>query len=226
MATAVRAAGMRFGLYYCGGMDWSFDARPVGSMADTAAGIPRGPYPDYAEAQVRELIDRYRPAVLWNDVAWPAEADRLWPLFEDYYRAVPDGVVNDRWLPWSRWLALAKLAGARRLINRGFRQRAERHGGLVPPRPPHFDVRTPEYVVPTEMDEPWELVRGMDASFGYNAQSRPEHFIGRQELSRLVAEVSDRGGNLLLNVGPRGRDAQIPEEQLARLDWLAQQAGE
>jgi alpha-L-fucosidase len=30
------------------------------------------------------------------------------------------------------------------------------------------------------------------------------------------------GGNLLLNVGPRGVDAQIPDEQQARLDWLGE----
>jgi alpha-L-fucosidase len=72
LAGAVRGAGMRFGLYYSGGMDWTFNQRPVGSMADVLASIPRGDYPAYAEAQVRELIDRYRPSVLWNDIAWPA----------------------------------------------------------------------------------------------------------------------------------------------------------
>ena len=31
-----------------------------------------------------------------------------------------------------------------------------------------------------------------------------------------------KGGNLLLNVGPRGVDAQIPDEQTARLGWLGE----
>ena len=101
MADAVRSVGLRFGVYYCGGFDWSFDDHPVGSMADSIASVPRGPYPAYADAQVRELIERYRPSVLWNDVAWPSRAKELWPLIADYYRAVPDGVVNDRWMPWS-----------------------------------------------------------------------------------------------------------------------------
>jgi len=70
LAEAVRGVGLRFGLYYCGGMDWTFDHRPVGSMSDVLAAIPRGAYPACADAQVRELIDRYRPSVLWNDVAW------------------------------------------------------------------------------------------------------------------------------------------------------------
>ena len=215
------AAGMRFGVYYCGGMDWTFDDRPVGSMADVVATIPRGEYPAYAEAQVRELIDRYRPSVLWNDVAWPAEGRRLWPLFEHYYRQVPDGVVNDRWLPWSPLMRIAESGAGRRAIDALNLRQMRRDGGLVPPRPPHFDVRTPEYVVPPEVQAtPWECVRGMDASFGYNAASRPEDFIARDELLWLVADVAAKGGNLLLNVGPRGIDAQIPDDQAVRLEWL------
>ena len=92
-------------LYYCGGMDWTFNQRPVGSMSDVIASIPRGDYPAYADAQVRELIDRYQPSVLWNDVARPSGAKRLWPLLDHYYRQVPDGVLNDRWIPWSPLLS-------------------------------------------------------------------------------------------------------------------------
>ncbi len=53
----------------------------------------------------------------------------------------------------------------------------------------------------------------MDHSFGYNAQSRPEHFLARDELCWLLTDVVAKGGNLLLNVGPRGIDATIPDEQ-------------
>jgi alpha-L-fucosidase len=225
LAEAVRGAGMRFGLYYCGGMDWTFNERPVGSMADVLAGVPRREYPAYAYAQVRELIDRYRPSVLWNDVAWPSEAKRLWPLFEHYYRRVPDGVVNDRWLPWNPLFAMSATVIGRRAIDAITRRQMRRDGGLVPPRPPHFDVRTPEYVVfPDVQATAWECVRGMDKSFGYNAFSRPEDFIAHGDLLWLLADIVAKGGNLLLNVGPRGVDAQIPEEQATRLSWLGQWA--
>lgn len=223
LAEAVRGAGMRFGLYYSGGMDWTFDQRPLGSMSGVVAAIPRGDYPAYAEAQVRELIDRYRPSVLWNDIAWPSDGRRLWSLFDDYYRQVPDGLVNDRWLPWSPLLAMSHFGVGRRVIDAITRREMNRHGGLVPPAPPHFDVRTPEYVVfPTVQSTPWECVRGMDESFGYNAFSRPEDFIAHDELLWLLTDVVAKGGNLLLNVGPRGTDAQIPDEQVARLTWLGQ----
>jgi alpha-L-fucosidase len=62
LGEAVRGAGMRFGLYYSGGLDSTFNDRPIGSVSDMLDAIPRGDYPAYAEAQVRELIARYRPS--------------------------------------------------------------------------------------------------------------------------------------------------------------------
>ena len=73
LSEAVRRPGMRFGIYYSGGSTRL--RRPAdGVVGRDARPVPRGDYPAYAEAQVRELIARYRPSVLWNDVAWPAEA--------------------------------------------------------------------------------------------------------------------------------------------------------
>ena len=223
LAEAVRSAGMRFGVYYSGGLDWTFCDTPMGSMGSMIQAIPRGDYPAYAEAQVRELIDRYAPSVLWNDIAWPAPGRLLWPLMADYYRAVPEGVLNDRWMPWSPLLAMASTGVGRRFIDWVSRRQADPAGGMVPPRPPHFDVRTPEYTTFDEIQStPWECVRGMDHSFGYNAESAPEDFLSREDLVASVIDIAAKGGNLLLNVGPRGVDAMIPGEQLERLGWLAE----
>ena len=58
--------------------------------------IPQTPeYGAYVDAHWRELIERYQPAVLWNDIGYPACADPK-QLFADYYNAIPDGVINDR----------------------------------------------------------------------------------------------------------------------------------
>jgi alpha-L-fucosidase len=62
----------------------------------------------------------------------------------------------------------------------------------------------------------------MDKSFGYNAGSRPDEYIAHDDLLWLLVDTVAKGGNLLLNVGPRGVDAQLPDEHAARLDWLAQ----
>ncbi len=222
---AVLGAGMRFGLYYSGGLDSTFDDRPLGNLGDLLAAVPRGRYPAYADAQVRELIERYKPSVLWNDIAWPSTGSGLWPLFQRYYEAVPDGVVNDRWMPWSPLLGAAQWAPARRAMNALNARLTRSAGGLIPPKPPHFDVRTPEYVVFDDVQrDPWECVRGMDQSFGYNRNSRPEHFLQPDELVSMAADIVAKGGNLLLNVGPKGEDASIPDEQLRLLsvlgDWV------
>ncbi len=223
MATAVRKAGMKFGLYYCAGMDWTFNQWPIGSMADVIAAIPRGDFPAYANAQVRELIDRYQPSVLWNDIAWPDSAKTLWPLFAYYYEQVPDGVVNDRWLPWSPLMKIATTRVGKKLINSYTLKEMRKNGGLIPPPPPHFDARTPEYVsFPDVQRTPWECCRGMDESFGYNAYSREEDFLTHEELLWLITDITAKGGNLLLNVGPTGRDAAIPEPQRRRLTWLGE----
>ncbi|MFZ4519659.1 MAG: alpha-L-fucosidase [Microthrixaceae bacterium] len=222
LGEAVRGAGMRFGIYYSGGLDWTFDDRPIGNLGDLLAAVPRGAYPAYAAAHVRELVARYRPSVLWNDIAWPGGPAQLWPLMAEYYRDVPDGVLNDRWMPWSPLMGAARSATVRRWADALNARVSRSDRGLVPPRPPHFDVRTPEYAVfPDVRSEPWECVRGMDQSFGYNRNSGPEHFLSRDELLATFTDVVAKGGNLLLNVGPRGEDAAIPDEQLARLRWLA-----
>ena len=96
LTSAVRSRCMRMGLYYSGGFDWSIQPGPVETIFDSLTVVPQtAEYAAYADAQWRELISRYRPAALWNDIAYPAAANPL-QLFADYYNAVPDGVINDR----------------------------------------------------------------------------------------------------------------------------------
>ncbi|MER5846756.1 alpha-L-fucosidase [Streptomyces sp. NPDC002012] len=224
-AEAVRAEGLRFGVYYSGGLDWTFDDRPIGTGADTVSAVPRGSYPAYAGAQIRELIRRYRPDILWNDIAWPGSRSDVQRLVEYYRFTVPHGVVNDRLFPYApRWRAL-QLPGAKALYDRWERRTIAQGEGFVPRKPPYYDFRTPEFARYTGPD-PYEITRGIDHSFGYNRNSPPEAFLGRDALDSLVRETASAGGNLLLNVGPRGEDATIPAEQQLRLDWLAELAPE
>jgi alpha-L-fucosidase len=211
-------------VYYSGGYDWTFDDHPIGSLSSGVVAWPTEPdYLPYAEAQVRELIERYRPSVLWNDIVWPASRPRTEALLADYLAAVPDGVVNDRWMPLfpghgllaNRWVAKGADALGRRSV--------KRNGGLVPPEPPFFQHQTPEFTTfPDIRRTPWECVRGMDHGFGYNRTSTEADHITRADLLRSLVDIVAKGGNLLLNVGPRGEDATIPDEQLVRLGWLAE----
>ncbi len=96
LTSAVRAAGLKMGLYYSGGLDWTFEERPVATMPDLRTTAPKTEeYARYADAHWRELIRLYQPSVLWNDIGYPALA-KPEALFADYYNGVPGGIVNNR----------------------------------------------------------------------------------------------------------------------------------
>ena len=85
------------GLYYSAGYDMTFNATAIRDAASAIRAIPQDrEYADYVDRQLAELIERYRPAVLWNDVSYPVEAN-LERLLAFYYNTVSDAVVNDRW---------------------------------------------------------------------------------------------------------------------------------
>jgi alpha-L-fucosidase len=96
LTAAVQKQGLRMGLYYSGGYDWTFNTGPIETNSDYETVKPESQaYGDYAFAQIHELIDRYHPAVLWNDIDWPKTGKPL-EVEADYYNAVPDGVIDDR----------------------------------------------------------------------------------------------------------------------------------
>jgi alpha-L-fucosidase len=232
LAAAVRAEGLRFGLYYSGGIDWSWNRNPVRTLGEFIGSGPDGEYPAYAEAQVRELIERYEPSVLWNDISWPTDLPTMVRLMSDYYRAVPEGVVNDRWMHRNLAMKLVSKRPVSRLIDffmkRTTRKAAERgeEKGVVPPKPAHCDFRTPEYTsFPEITPGKWEATRGMSPSFGYNRNHTEADYEDPDELLRSFIDTVSKNGNLLLNVGPRGDDAAIPEPQVRRLERLGEWLG-
>ncbi len=96
LTNAVRARGMKMGLYYSGGLDWSFNETPIIRLQDVWDTVPQTEeYARYADAHWRELIDRYRTDVLWNDISYP-KAGKLAELFSYYYNKIPEGLINDR----------------------------------------------------------------------------------------------------------------------------------
>jgi alpha-L-fucosidase len=201
LAAATRAAGLRFGVYYSGGLDWAVtDLPPIASGPEVTGLRPvDAAYAAYAALHVRDLVDRYSPDVLWNDIEWPDAGKRagslgLLELFEHYYATVPEGVVNDRW------------------------------GDT------HFDYRTSEYQhgLANETGDAWENCRGIGLSFGHNQVEDASHVLDGPAVVRHLVDVVSRGGNLLLNVGPAA-DGTIPELQRRTLEqlagWMAVNAG-
>jgi len=96
LTSAVRGHGMKMGTYYSGGLDWTFTSEPIRTMPDLMARVPQSiEYARYADAHWRELIERYQPCVMWNDISYP-KAGEIPALFAEYYNTVPEGVINNR----------------------------------------------------------------------------------------------------------------------------------
>jgi alpha-L-fucosidase len=195
LAAAVRSRGLRMGLYYSGGLDWLWHDVLIDSPAALLAAIPRDPaYVAYASAHWRELVDRYLPCSMWNDIGFPGDEANVWSLFEDFYAHVPDGVTNDRF----------RLAP----------------GPDGPAPVVHCDFRTPEYRAVREIRaKKWELCRGIGSSFGYNAQETDAQYLSPARLVALLVDVVSKNGNLLLDVGPTA-EGEIPAPQRTRLEAL------
>ncbi|MFC9516556.1 alpha-L-fucosidase [Nocardiaceae bacterium NPDC056970] len=228
LTDAVGAQGMRMGLYYSGGYDWPYNDALMESPADLALAVPPGDdYREYATAHVRELIDRYGPSVLWNDICWPPGGN-LAGLFAYYYNTVDDGVVNDRWAEQDvkrDMVSESLLRGAGALAQRFWRFVPDDKKELAFPGSAHYDFRTPEYAqFDTVVDEKWESTRGVGHSFAANRNERPEDIVSATELIRSFVDIVSKNGNLLIGIGPAA-DGTVPEEQQAPLrglgEWMA-----
>ena len=78
IAAAVRAEGLRFGVYYSGGLDWNVSSLPPLTSDEELATLrpTDAAYNAYALLHVRDLVQRYQPDVLWNDIDWPDAGKR------------------------------------------------------------------------------------------------------------------------------------------------------
>lgn len=172
---ATRRAGARFGVYFSGALDWHVsDFPPIESDTDLFRYRRHDElFARYAAAQVDELVSRFAPDVIWNDIEWPdggkgRDDFAVAALLRRYFARVPDGVVNDRWgVPF--------------------------HG---------FLTREYSYVADIQ-DKVWESTRGLGYSFGYNRDEDARHSLTGAELIRMFVDVVSKNGNLLINVGPR-----------------------
>lgn len=172
---ATRARDTRFGVYFSGALDWHVgDHPPIESDTDLFRFRRNDAhYARYATAQVDELIERFAPDVLWNDIDWPDggkghEDFAVAALLRRYFDRVPGGVVNDRWgVPY--------------------------HGYLT------REYTTIDEI----LEPVWESTRGLGYSFGYNQAEDTRHSLSGDELVRMFVDVVSKNGNLLINVGPR-----------------------
>ena len=216
------------GLYYSGGYDWPYNDAVLSSMIDSVLAVPKGDaYREYATAHVRELIDRYQPSVLWNDICWPSGGN-LAELFAYFYNAErgrdrqrPLGGVD----PTSQHRLRTDVEGLRRgraaalALHPGGAQGADLSVG-EPLRLQDSRI----CAVRPHQEAQVGIDRGVGHSFGANRDERPEDIVTATELIRSFADIVSKNGNLLIGIGP-DPDGSIPEMQQTPLNglgaWLA-----
>jgi alpha-L-fucosidase len=98
LAKATRANGLKFGLYYSQAQDWIHPGGAIMSKApwDEAQ---KGDFAQYihkiAVPQTKEILERYKPDILWWDTPVSMTAELAKPL-NDLLPLVPGIVTNDR----------------------------------------------------------------------------------------------------------------------------------
>ena len=172
LADATRARGHAFGTYYSL-LDWGHPAYPDQASYVDAFMIP----------QIRELVERYQPALLWGDGHWGHPGG--------HWRA--DELLDEM-------RAIAAREGFELLANDRFFASAA-------------DFTTYEYDVPaTPPPGRWELCRGIGYSFCVNQVERDEDHLSAREIVAMLVETVAKGGNFLLNIGPNA-DGTLPAIQ-------------
>lgn len=204
LSTAVRAEGLHMGWYHSI-MDWThpdylprraWDKRPAED-----AQFER--YVESMHGQLRELLTRYgRVDVLWFDGEWePTWTHALGARTDDLVRALqPQVIVNNR-------VDVGRAGMA------GFSASEHARG----------DFGTPEQTIPANglPGRDWETCMTMNDTWGFKRSDT--NWKSARTLIRMLCDIASKGGNFLLNVGPRA-DGTIPPESVERLramgNWL------
>ena len=156
----------------------------------------------YMIPQLKDAVQRYSPDIIFSDGEWDRSSQEwgsenflAW-LYNDS-NAPEDVVVNDRWGGETRF----------------------QHGGYFSTEyDPNSELQDDQFLI-----RGWEECRGMGKSFGYNKNETLEDYNTSEELIKLLVDIVTRGGNLLLNIGPKA-DGTIPKVMVERLldigNWL------
>lgn len=192
LSAACKKYGVKFGFYYSHAFDWEHPDAPGNDWEYNNPGGDKGLFGginwfdlhpellpraqryvrEKAIPQIRELITKYHPDILWFDTPSKLPLSENIAILKAIRETDLNVVVNGR-----------LVRGAS--VNFGdYKNTADRPAEFFP------------------VTGDWEAIPTTNESYGYSkydSSHKPvSHFI------RLMANAASRGGNLLLNIGPRG----------------------
>jgi alpha-L-fucosidase len=192
-ADAMRAEGIRVGFYFSLS-DWHHPDYPAFTMGDRPYRLGASPPMPSEDAWARYL-----------DVM----VGQLRELLTEY------GTVDLLWFDggWERPRSAWKPEQLETML------RSLQPDIVINDRLPSVgDYETPEqFVPPVAPARKWETCMTMNESWAFNPLDGD--YKSPRSLVHTLCEVVGRGGNLLLNVSPRG-DGSLPPEQVARLEHV------
>lgn len=176
---------------------------------------PNGPrnhdiYLDYLHHQARELFSNYGPI----DIIW-------W----DYSKKGNDGPFwrADDLMAMARNLQPAIISN-NRLYHIPNIEQKDSVDRLRTWNPEQGDFTTPEQTIPSTgiPGVDWEVCMTMNTTWGYSEHDHAWKSL--QTLIRNLVDIVSKGGNYLLNIGPKG-DGSIPQESIDSMHaigrWMA-----
>jgi alpha-L-fucosidase len=99
LADAVRAKGIKFGLYYSQSQDWINLGGGTGNKPPWDEEQKKGTFDGYlaniATPQIGEILEKYRPSYLFFDTEYSITPERARPIF-DLTCQYPDLIINNR----------------------------------------------------------------------------------------------------------------------------------
>lgn len=209
---ALREEGLRIGLYYSL-LDWHHPDYPhYGDRYHPFRNDPMQTnesrkwdrYLEYYHNQVRELCTNY------------GKLDLLW--FDFSY----DNMRGEKWAA-SNLLQMVRTLQPDILIDNRLEVSGEGFGSLYAcsPTPFHGDFITPEKMIPPEglkdiqgHDLCWESCITMNNNWGY--AEKDHYYKSPSLLIKKLVECVSKGGNMILNIGPKPTGA-FPEEAVLTL---------
>lgn len=214
---ALRAEGLRAGFYHSV-IDWHHDQYEYARSKQLPHPLSGRPYPngsrdhakylEYLHAEVNELVSGYGPVdILWWDYsAQDFQGQEAWRAFDllDGVRAKqPAIVMNNRLfrIPEAGFTGMGTNAISARLD------------------PKYGDFITPEQHIPaTGMPGvDWETCMTMNTTWGYSEHDQA--WKSDETLIRNLIDVASKGGNYLLNIGPKG-DGSVPAESIKAMQAI------